>query len=53
MNVAKMRILRWMSGKTINDRIVNESINRSLGVAPIDDKMRKNRDSLVMRNEDQ
>ena len=43
MSVAEMRMLRWMSGKTRKDRIRNESIGGSLGVAPIGDKMRESR----------
>lgn len=41
MSVAEMRMLRWVSDKTRNDRIRNESICASLGVAPIGDKMKE------------
>ncbi|KAL4197606.1 hypothetical protein AMTRI_Chr04g189130 [Amborella trichopoda] len=40
MSVAKMKMLRWMSGKM---RIRNESIRENLGVAPIGDKVRESR----------
>ena len=38
-----MRMLRWMSGKTRNDKIRNEFIRGSLGVVPIGDKIRESR----------
>ena len=43
MSVAEMRMLRWMSGVTREDRIRNEYLRGSIGVAPIGDKMRENR----------
>ena len=43
MSVAVKRILRWMSGKTRKDKIRNELICGSLGVALISDKIRENR----------
>jgi len=42
MSVAKMRMLRWINRMTGKDRIRNEFI-RSIGIALIMDKMRKNR----------
>ena len=41
MSVAKMRMLRWMCGKTRQDRIMNECTREWVGVAPIEDKLRK------------
>ncbi|KAK9105285.1 hypothetical protein Scep_022129 [Stephania cephalantha] len=41
MNVAKMRMLRWMCGKTHKDRIRNIKIQRQVGVAPIGTKIRE------------
>ncbi|KAL4179859.1 hypothetical protein AMTRI_Chr13g122250 [Amborella trichopoda] len=43
MSVAKMRMLRWMSGKTRRDRIPNKSIRENLSMTPIGDKMRESR----------
>lgn len=34
-----MRMLRYMSVNTLNDRIVNENIGGKLGIALIEDKM--------------
>jgi hypothetical protein len=36
-----MRMLRWISGNTRKDRIRNEEIRLKVGVAPIDEEMRK------------
>ena len=38
-----MRMLRWMCGHTRLDKIRNEYIRQKVGVAPIDEKMRKTR----------
>ena len=43
MNVAEMRMLRWMCSKTRKDRIRNIEIQRKVGVAPIDTKLREGR----------
>ena len=38
-----MRMLRWMCGKTRKNRVRNEDIQKMVGVAPIQDKLRENR----------
>jgi len=38
-----MKILRWMSGMSREDKIRNEYIRGSIGVAPIVDKIPENR----------
>ena len=38
MDVAEMKMLRWMSGYTIRDRIRNDYIRERVGVAPISEK---------------
>ncbi|KAL6532562.1 hypothetical protein OROHE_013984 [Orobanche hederae] len=43
MNVAEMRMLRWMYGHTKKDRLRNEVIREKLRVASIEDKMMENR----------
>jgi hypothetical protein len=43
MKVAEMRMLRWICGYTIKDKIRNEVIRQKLNVAPIDEKMRARR----------
>jgi hypothetical protein len=47
MSVAEMRMLKWMSEVTREDRIRNEYVRSSIGVASVVNKMRENRlDSL-------
>jgi len=41
MSVAELRMLRWMSDKTRKNKIRNEFIRGSSGLAPISDKMRE------------
>lgn len=43
MDAVEMRMLRWMCGKTSNDRIRNERFREHLGVATIVDKIRETR----------
>ena len=43
MNVAKMRMLRWMCGKTRKDKIRNECIHNMIEVVPIEEKIRETR----------
>jgi hypothetical protein len=43
MSVAEMRMLRWTSRVTREDRIRNEYLKGSIGVASIVNKMRENR----------
>ncbi len=43
IRVTEMRILRWMSGHTRLDKIRNESIREKVGVASIENKLRKGR----------
>ena len=41
MNVAEMRMLRWMCGKNRKEKIRNERFREHLGVASIRDKIRE------------
>ncbi|XP_057540068.1 uncharacterized protein LOC130818029 [Amaranthus tricolor] len=43
MEVKEMRMLRWMCGHILMDRIRNQEFRDKLGVAPISGKMRENR----------
>jgi hypothetical protein len=42
MSNSEMRMLRWISGVTREERIKNEYVRDSVGVASIVDKMREN-----------
>ena len=42
MNIAEMRMLRWMCDKTRRDEIRNEQIRNMIEVTPIEEKMREN-----------
>lgn len=39
VSVQKLKMLHWMCGSTIKDRIRNENIIESVGVTPIVEKM--------------
>jgi hypothetical protein len=39
LSVAEMRTLRWCCGHTRRDRVWNDDIRDSVGVAPIDEKL--------------
>ena len=41
MDVADMRMLRWMCGKTRKDKIKNECFREHLGITTIEDKIRE------------
>ncbi|XP_070055474.1 uncharacterized protein [Nicotiana tomentosiformis] len=43
MKVAEMRMLRWMCGHTMLDRVRKEVISDKMGVTPIEDKIREAR----------
>ena len=43
LSVAEMRMLRWMSGFTLRDKMRNEYIRERVGVAPVVDKIRESR----------
>jgi hypothetical protein len=43
MKVAEMRMLRWICGHTIRDKIRNDVIRYKINVSPIDEKMRERR----------
>ena len=43
MNVVEMRMLIWMCGKAKKEKIRNEDIRFQVGIALIEDKLRKNR----------
>jgi hypothetical protein len=39
LNVAEMRMLRWICGHTRRDRVRNDDIRETLGVAPVEEKL--------------
>ena len=41
MSVDQMTMLRWISGNIQKDKFKNEEIPLKIGVAPIDEKMRR------------
>ncbi|RCV41066.1 hypothetical protein SETIT_9G106300v2 [Setaria italica] len=43
LSVAEMRTLRWICGHTRRDRVQNEDIRDSSGVAPIEEKLIQHR----------
>nr|XP_009758201.1 PREDICTED: uncharacterized protein LOC104210926 [Nicotiana sylvestris] len=43
MKVAELRMLRWMCGHSMIDKIRNEDTRKTVGMAPIYDKMREAR----------
>ncbi|KAL5157933.1 Obg-like ATPase 1 [Glycine soja] len=49
VGVAEMRMLRWMCGKTRQDKIRNGAIRERVGVAPIVEKMVENRLSALTK----
>lgn len=54
-------LCRWMCGKSLQDKIINENRCGMVGITPIEDKMRENRlrwhfycrsvDAVVRRND--
>jgi hypothetical protein len=43
LNVAEMRMLRWICGHTERDRVQNDDIREGLGVAPVEEKLVQHR----------
>lgn len=43
ISVAEIRMVRWMCGKTMSDRIRNGIIREMVGVVHTQDKLRENR----------
>ena len=41
MSVVEMRMLRWMYGKTRMDKVRNKDICSLVGIAPIEDEMKR------------
>lgn len=53
MSVAKTRMLRWVYGKTQNERIKNEIIREHFGVATIDDTLEKKNTYIAILEKNQ
>jgi hypothetical protein len=49
LSVAEMRMLRWICGNTIRDRVRNDDIRERLGVAPVEEKLVQHRLRGVIR----
>lgn len=43
MSVVEMRVLRWMCGKLLRDKIIKQKPSGNDRVAPIEDKLREER----------
>ncbi|KAI0527149.1 hypothetical protein KFK09_002747 [Dendrobium nobile] len=43
LSIAEMRMLKWMRGLTLRDRIRNEHIRKKVGVVPMTYKIRESR----------
>jgi len=43
MNVAEMRMFRWMCGNTRRDKVRNEDMRTKIGVTSIEEKMGEHR----------
>jgi hypothetical protein len=43
LNVAEMRMLRWICGHTRRDRVQNDDIRERLGVTPVVEKLMQHR----------
>ena len=41
LSIAEIRMIRWICGHIIMDKIRNQIIRENVGVAPIEDKMRE------------
>ena len=47
MSVVEMHMFRWMCGNTRRDKVRNEDIHTKIGVASIEEKMRKKSPKMV------
>lgn len=48
ISVAKMILLKWIYGKIKKEKIINKHIRKHLGIALVDDKLRKTRLKFVL-----